>query len=395
MSITMTEYKILKEADLPLETVILLVIGVAMLVTGGLLFPVSTGTIPYYENGLYGLLLLIYALQTITLGRTPFGDMRRSKLLLVTALVIASVGIVISFIPGIFDPLPRLLLFTCLGPGSFYLLLKMFFSKDKLLTWMKYGGIFWQLIIACVAVYGLSMVIALFIWQQDVVTELTATVVLACGVAILYLAWVLRGIYNLYPTAPNSDPGDVELSTDHAMLLLTGIFMFLLGILLIPVSLGLVPFSGSAQLGLLMVIFALQMLASGSTPIGSFSRSWLMILFGILFTALGIVSCIIPGILVPLLTKLVGVLNILGGVITLVKICPSHLKCMKKPPNVASPLLTKLFATQLVMNLLTVMFGTSMLVPNLIPGLVIGVVLAANGCLLLYLLRVMRALVDL
>ncbi len=35
-------------------------------------------------------------------------------------------------------------------------------------------------------------------------------------------------------------------------------------------------FSGSAQLGLLMVINSGQMLASGSTPIGPFSRSWLV-----------------------------------------------------------------------------------------------------------------------
>ncbi len=43
-----------------------------------------------------------------------------------------------------------------------------------------------------------------------------------------------------------------------------GIFMLLLGGLWIPVNLGLLPFSGSAQLGLLMVIFAVQMLASGN-----------------------------------------------------------------------------------------------------------------------------------
>jgi hypothetical protein len=44
------------------------------------------------------------------------------------------------------------------------------------------------------------------------------------------------------------------------------------------------------------------------------------------------------------------------------------------------------------MNLLTILFGVSMLVSQLIPGLVIGVVLAANGCVLLYLLHILTVL---
>jgi hypothetical protein len=171
-----------------------------------------------------------------------------------------------------------------------------------------------------------------------------------------------------------------------------GVFMLLLGVLLIPVNLGLFPFSASAQLGLLMVIFAVQMLASGSTPIGPFPRSWLMIGFGLLFAALGVVSCIIPGILVPALTVLVGMLNILGGVITLVRICLPRLKKPEEPGGPVPPVMAKLFAVQFIMNLLAIMFGTSMLIPNLVHGLVIGVILAANGCVLLYLLRILVVL---
>lgn len=383
---------ILEKADLPMEIVILLIGGMTMLIAGGLLFPVSAGSLPYYEDGLYGLLLMIFALQMITLGRTPFGDMRRSKPLLAAGSAIASMGIVISFIPGIFDLAPRLLLLMCFGPGGFCLLLQMCFSKDKLLAWMKYGGIFRQLTIGCAAVYGLSVVIALLVWQHGMAAEPTAMAVLAYGASIIYLAGVLLDIYHLYPEAAPRRPEDTGLSPEQAILLLTGIFMLLLGGLLIPVNLGLLPFSASAQLGLLMVIFAFQMLASGNTPIGAFPRSRLMIICGLLFAALGIVSCIIPLILVQLLTKVVGILNILGGVITLFRICPPHLRKQRAPASAASPLLTKLFVSQLFMNLLTIMFGLSMLVANLIPGLVIGAVLAANGGVLLYLLHIMIAL---
>jgi hypothetical protein len=389
----MAEYRIFKKADLPLEVVILLVAGMALLISGVLLFPVSAGALPYYENGLYGLLLVMFALQMITLGKTPFGDMRRSKLLLAVGSVIAAVGIATCFVPDIFSQTPRMLLFICFGAGGFLLLLRMLFARDKFRSWAKYGGVFRHLILGCGAVYLLSMLIGLLIWKKSLLTTpATAFVVLIFGTAVVYLAFVLWKIYLTYPEAEKPCEGGVELSTEQSMLLLMGIFMILLGVLLIPVNLGLLPFSGSAQLGLLMVMFAVQMLASGNTPIGPFPRSWLMILLGLLFAALGIVSCIIPEVLVPLLTILVGVLNILGGVITLGKLCFSNLKKSEELHVPGPVILTKLFATQLIMNLLSIMFGTSMLFAHLIPGLAIGVILASNGFVLLYLLHILKVL---
>lgn len=387
-----TECALFKEADLPLEVVILIIGGMAMLITGVLLFPVSGGTLPYYENGLYGLLLIVFALQMIMLGKTPFGDMRRSKLLLAVGVLIAGVGIVTCFIP-ISIRLPRVVLFLCFGPGGFLLLLQMSFAKDKLRSWARYGGIFRHLILGCSGVYVLSMLIALLLWKRNLLTTpMTAVAVLFFGAAIFYLAGVLRKIYRKYPDAEKRPGGNVEISTDQAMLMLMGVFMLLLGGLLVPVNLGLLPFSGSAQLGLLMVIFAVQMLASGSTPIGTFPRTWLVIAFGLLFAALGIVSCIVPEILVPALTVLVGLLNILGGVIGLAKMWTSRPKRTDEPREPVPPALARLFAAQLTLNLLTIMFGTSMLIPGLVHGLVIGVVLAANGCVLLYLLGILVAL---
>ncbi len=55
-------------------------------------------------------------------------------------------------------------------------------------------------------------------------------------------------------------------------------------------------------------------------------------------------------------------------------------------------MLAKLFLAQLTMNLLAIMFGISMLVPGLVHGLLIGMILAANGCVLLYLLRILTLL---
>lgn len=389
----MARNQIAREAYLPLEVALLLISGLMMLITGILLFPVSTGSLPYYENGLYGLLLFIFALQMITLGKTPFGDMSRSIPLIVIGVVIAAIGIVTCFVPDIFSQIPRILLFTCFAPGGFILLLRMIFSRDKLQAWMRYGGIFHHLIFGCGAVYVLSILIGLLVLIHSLLsTTLTAVVGIIDGAAIIYLALVLRKIYGAYPEAENTNPGAVNLPIDKMMLLVIGIFMLLLGALLIPVNLGQLPFSGSAQLGLLMLIFAIQMLASGSTPIGPFPRNWLLVGFGLLFAALGIISSIIPDILVKPLIILIGVLNILGGLITLVKVISPRLKKAQSPGGQVPPILQKLFITQLVMNLLSIMFGTSMLVAHLLPGLVIGVVLFANGCALIYLMYILLTL---
>ncbi|MDI3542605.1 MAG: hypothetical protein PWP57_208 [Candidatus Atribacteria bacterium] len=389
----MNKNQIFNEAALPLEVAILLIAGLMMLITGILLFPVATGALPYYENGLYGLLLFIFALQTITLGKTPFGDMSRSRPLIVMGVVIAAVGIVTCFVPDLFSQIPRILLFICFAPGGFLLLLQMIFSKEKLRAWMQYGGIFHHLIWGCGSVYVLSILIGLLILVHSLLTTaMTAVVGIIDGVAIIYLALILRKIYLTYPEAENTNPGTITLPIDKIMLLITGILMLLLGALLIPVNLGQLPFSGSAQLGLLMVIFAIQMLASGNTPIGPFPRNWLMVGLGLLFAALGIISSIIPGILVKPLTILIGVLNILGGFITLVKIVLPRLQKSGGPGGQVPPILQKLFITQLIMGLLSIIFGTSMLVAHLLPGLVIGVVLFANGCILLYLMSILLTL---
>ncbi len=383
------ECALLRKADIPLEVVILIVGGMTLLITGILLLPVSYGTLPYYENGLHGLLLIIFALQMTTLGKTPFGDMCRSGSSLALGVLIASVGIVACFTPALIL-LPRVLLILCFGPGGLLLLLRMCCARDKLRTWAQYGGIFRQLILGCSAVHILSMLIALLLWKRNLfAAPATAVAVLSFGAAIIFLAGVLGKIYREYPEAEKRPDGDAELSTDQALLMLTGVFMLLLGGLLVPVSLGLLPFSASAQLGLLMVIFAVQMLASGSTPIGPFPRTWLVVGFGLLFAALGIVSCLIPGILVLPLTLLVGALNILGGVISLVKSFLPRLRQQSGTGGPVPPLRAKLFAAQLTMNLLAIMFGASMLMPGLVPGLAIGVILAANGCVLLYLLRIL------
>lgn len=384
---------LLQEADLSFEVVILIIGGMTMVIVGFLLFPVHKGILPYYENGLYGLLLIMFALQMIVLGKTPFGSLPRSRPLFALGMIIAMLGMVTCFIP-LSAYIPRLLLFFCLVPGGLALLLQMFLARDKFRKWVSYGGIFLHLIVACILVYIFSILVGLFIGKQDLIsTPVREMMVIAYGGVILYLAEILRKIYRKYPEAEKHPPGEIGLAADRAVLILMGVFMFILGALLIPVNMGLIPFSASAQLGLLMVIFAIQMLAFGSTPIGPFTRSWIVVLFGLLFAVAGVVSCVIPGILVNTLTIVVGLLNILGGIISLIKMFAQIVKLRNSPWHSIPLVYRKLFITQLTLNLLAIMFGTSMLIPELVKGMTIGVILAANGGVLLYLLRIM-ALMD-
>lgn len=382
---------VFKKADIPIDLVILMIAGLTMVIAGLLLFPVYLGLLPYYENGLYGLLIFIYALQITVLGKTPFGDVPQRPLsVLILGIFVACVGIITCFIPDLLKEIPRFLLFICFGPGGIILLLQMFFSKGKFPMWRKKGGILMTLALNCAAVYSLSIFISILLIDKNFISGgLVAFSVLLYGVLIFFLTAVLYKIYALYPDNTERQSGGVKLSDDRAVILITGVFMVVLGILLIPVTIGLLPFSGSAQLGLLVVIMSLQMVAFGNTPIRSFSRTWPLVWLGLFFGSLGIISCIIPWILVPTLTFIIALLNIGGGAIPFIKMLLSKQRDKGTDRGFVPQVIKRLFLTQMLLNILSVVFGTSMLVKNLIPGPVIGIVLTANGSVLLYLLTLL------
>lgn len=380
-----------KKADIPIDLVILMIAGLTMVIAGLLLFPVYSGMLPYYENGLYGLLIFIYALQITVLGKTPFGDVpQRPLALIILGIFIACVGIITCFIPDILKNIPRKILFICFGPGGILLLLQMFLSKNKFPFWKEMGGIFNLLAVNSTAVYSLSVFISLLLIDKNIMAgSLTAFSVLFYGILILSLTAVLFRVYALYPAAAERLSGKVQLSDDRAVLLITGVFMVLLGILLVPVTIGLLPFSGSAQLGLLVIIMSIQMIAFGNTPIRSFSRTWPLVWIGLFFGSLGIISCIIPWILVPTLTFIIALLNIGGGAIPIIKILLSKSQDKGIDRSPVLPVIKRLFLTQMLLNILSIVFGISMLIKNLIPGPVIGIVLTVNGLVLLYLLTLL------
>jgi len=131
----------------------------------------------------------------------------------------------------------------------------------------------------------------------------------------------------------------------------------------------------------------------GSTPVGQYNRSWLLILVGIVFAALGIFSCIVPGLLTDVLRIFLGILNILGGVILLIKQFLPKLYEIKKPSSQLDevpPIAKKLSFTQTLLNFVAIVFGLTMLLPYLIPGLIMAGILVINGILLFLLASILQ-----
>lgn len=186
---------------------------------------------------------------------------------------------------------------------------------------------------------------------------------------------------------------DASLSLPVALLILVGVFLTLLGVLLFPVNIGVIPFSPDGQLGLLLVIIAIQMMALGETPIGQYNRSWFLIVLGIVFAAMGIVSCIVPGILTGVIRVLIGLLNIIGGAVLLTKRVLPVLHTARYPgaePVVFPPVINHLLVTQTVLNIVAIAFGITMLIPGLVPGIVIAGILVINGLLLFVLAYILQ-----
>ena len=96
-------------ADPSLEIIILLIFGLFMALFGVLLFWIYRGDLPYAPDSTHGLFLVLLSFQAITLGKTPFGDFRRSWLLVALGTVGAITGMVGCFIPGLLHEPLRLL----------------------------------------------------------------------------------------------------------------------------------------------------------------------------------------------------------------------------------------------------------------------------------------------
>lgn len=406
-----------EEAELSLEVVILLIFGLFMSLFGALLFLIGSGALPYSPDSTYGLFLVLISLQTITLGKTPFGDLHRSWFLVAIGIGTAVFGMAACFIPGLLRVPVRYVVGVLLAAGGTWLLLMLLSSREKAQAWMKTPGILRHLTLAAGLVYGLSILSGLVTLFPGITTDpQTAVLLIAYGISFFYLAGCIRVVRRLYPSenrpkksfgTGNREHADSKpvfvlfrgssLSLSTAILVLLAVLLSLLGMLLFPVAIGLLPFSADGQLGLLLVLTAVQMTAMGDTPAGQYKRSLWLELLGMAFALLGIFSCIVPGILTAILQKLLGILNLGGGLILLARRLLPMIRQGNQPKYGAAPLpplVKELAATQTLLNLVVIGFGLSMLLPGLVPVEATGGMLVVNGILLFKLSSILMKLDD-
>jgi len=395
-----------KEFDFTIEAVILLVLSAFMLLFGILLFAIHTGDLPYTPDSTYGLFLVIVALQVITMGKTPFGDVRRSWLVVIIGIAAAVIGMGACFVPGTLSALVRVLVGVLLAAGGAALLFRLILRREKVAAWLKIPGILRHVTFSSALVYIMAILLGLVTLLPAITTDtLTAGLLIIDGASLLYLAWSIGTLEKVYPkkAEPVEPPRstrsflskNVPLPLTTAILVFLGVLLAFLAVLLVPVNLGLLPFSPDGQLGLLLVIMAIQVLAMGETPVGQFRRSRVLVLIGLVFAGLGIFSCIVPGILTDDLRIMLGLLNLAGGIVPLVlRFYPLFMQ-MRNPPAVPARIpapLKNLLVTQTVLNCVGILFGTSMLLPGFIPGMVTAAILFCNGLLLFVLAWILSTL---
>ena len=393
--------------DFTLESVILLVLGIFMGLFGLLLFSITTGALPYAPDSTYGLFLVIVALQVITMGKTPFGEVRRTWLVILLGIAAGVLGMLACFIPGFLSSVVRLLAGSLLTLGGATLLVQLFLHKDKAALWLRVPGVLRQLTAAGALVYLLAFVLGLVTLVPALTSDtLTAVLLIGDGAALVWLAWCIEAVTRQYPKGPDSAPAgpggsrsllfrDAPLPFPTALLLFLGVLLALLAVLLVPINVGLLPFSPDGQLGVLLVIMAIQILAMGETPLGAFRRSYLLVTIGLAFVAMGVYSCIVPGILTDLLRIMLGLLNLAGSLVLLAgRVVPMvlSLRTPSPEPVVLPAPVRNLLITQTALNIIGILFGISMLLPGFIPGLVVAAILFFNGLLLLLLAYILGTL---
>ncbi|KLK87901.1 hypothetical protein SZ63_07735 [Methanoculleus sediminis] len=192
------------ESDLSLEVVILLVYGVFMLLFGLVLFRIHTGELPYAPDSTYGLFLVIISFQVITMGKTPFGDLRRSWAAILIGVCTAVIGMAACFIPGLLAEPVRILVGLLLFAGGIALLAQLFLSEDKARLWLKIPGVLRHLTIACIIVYVFSIILGLVTLLPGITTDpQTAVLLIVYGIGFFYLSWGIQKAARTYPPGEN------------------------------------------------------------------------------------------------------------------------------------------------------------------------------------------------
>ncbi|MCX7828090.1 MAG: hypothetical protein N2315_02665 [Thermanaerothrix sp.] len=351
--------------------------------------------IAIYQKGFLGLMTFMFGLESTAIGRSPIGESGPGPLRLSFGMALMLLGMLTSFLPDTPEYWSAWVLALCFCAVGTAQGAEMAISKDKMRAWRAQGGMLKRLPAMCGTAYLLSFMLglAIILAATGRLSEKSVwSITLAYGASMYALGIMLIRIRESYGTdAPWTSLRIMPMG--KAMMLVTGTFMAVLGITLIPVSFGMIRFSSDAQMGLLLIIMSVQVMSTGSTPLGMSISSAAGIPLGIVMAALGTASSLVPGRLINLLTLLIAILNLAGGALGLKSLTRSKKETLAAISNMGrartpSPLVN-LWRVQLAMNGTSILFGASMLIRNLIPGWLVGMILTANGGLLVIMIGIL------
>ena len=298
----------------------------------------------------------------------------------------AIVGTLAIFYPGDTTGLIRVLAGAIvLVTGALGLVL-LATAEDRARTWLGVPGMLRHLAVAWAAVYGLEVVLGVITLVPGLVpVQLTAVLTLVFGAALV----VPRpgDPLGFGPVRPRpgggegaGDVGEPEgarqspLRRGRALRRRLvqrsqGVLLILFGCLVLFMILGAIPpFNGDGQLGLLLVLTSLQMLALGQVVGSTLARSWVLVAAGLAFAAMGIVSCIVPGVISSVISPLLGIQNIITGVVLLgtLVIGPTLFGIRHPPaePVAIPPLVKRLLLILAAIGIVAILFGLNMLAPS-------------------------------
>jgi len=239
------------EIDLSIEVVLLIVGGVFFFLFGVLLFLIDKGMLPYSEGSMYGLFVVLVSIQIITIGRTPFGDVLRSWLVVIMGLLTAMLGTLAIFYPEHLNMTIRTLAGLLVLITGAVGLRQLFTSDDKARKWMKVPGILQQLTIACALVYSIEIALGIITLFPGILPSyLTAVLLLLFGSSVIFLAWCIHVAAHRYSSpstkilGPSQPKGgfillrEASLTVENTFSIYQGFLMILLGILVLAMILG-------------------------------------------------------------------------------------------------------------------------------------------------------------
>lgn len=209
-------------SDLSLEVVVLLILGAFMLLFGVLLLAIKDGALPYTRDSAYGVFLVLVSFQTITMGKSPFGDLHRSWGLIIMGLGTGTFGMAACFIPGYLTEAIRVLVGLILSLGGPTLTVRLMASQGARKAWAGGSGMLKQLVVSCLLVYGLSFATGLITLFPGILGDGQTALLLICyGLAFSISlgasgGWPESRAPTGMPSRPKARPGAAAPRPDGA-----------------------------------------------------------------------------------------------------------------------------------------------------------------------------------